>query len=307
MGLKSFLISFLRIILRNIDSCLERLRLKSFARKVLVHIASVIVCFAFVTFFYFILYFLLIPSIHQTTRLNLVRSQNGYTSRILNFDHNFSTCSNPKLDRENSHESNKAHLKTCADPFNILDHDLTFHQETYSIKLKMNIPNTDHNNEIGIVPVKAELINQKNEIFELHSMATLHSRRPGLIRKILDKIWMFIGFSPSNRDVEVVLSEKFANNAFDISVINIEINEPKLLMNSAELEMVVLLKGVRRILHDWFWTSAFIVINLGAWGLYFFLSKGVRIVDVIESRRKIVRKSGRPIRTDYDDDDDKRD
>lgn len=111
MNLKSLLIKLCKQILIRIDKYAESKGLKSKARRAIIHLFSLISCFIAVTFFYLIIYLLFIPSVHQSTRLNIVRTEIGYTARILNFEHNFPTCKNQKMDDNNLTEAEKIQRK----------------------------------------------------------------------------------------------------------------------------------------------------------------------------------------------------
>lgn len=165
-----------------------------------------------------------------------------------------------------------------------MDHDLNFQQEIYQLKLVLNIPNNDHNGKIAIIPIRSEIINQRNEIMELHAIGNLQLKSPSMLRILFDKFRTTIGLAPSSRDIEITLSEKFSNKAFDISVINIEILEAKLLLNYATLETKALLWGIRRILFEWFWIASFTIIFWSSLVAYAILVYRFKIIDVVESK-----------------------
>lgn len=67
-----------------------------------------------------------------------------------------------------------------------------------------------------------------------------------------------------------------------MAVFNIDINEPKLLINDVTLNMEVRLRGLRRIVYEWFYTVSLIVISSSASMIYLVLEKGFKLSKFME-------------------------
>jgi hypothetical protein len=171
--------------------------------------------------------------------------------------------------------------KICEDPFYVAEHNLVFDKESYTITLIAEIPNTDYYNKYSGIPVKAELINEKNEILEFHAFGNIQEKRRSLLAWVWFNFKTVFGLFTSYKDIIINITDKFSNEHFDITVLNLDITEPEIFIKHARLDLIVNLKGLRRLMYQWFWTTMFITINFLTFVLYLALVCGFDFVEFI--------------------------
>eukprot|EP00330_Aristerostoma_sp_ATCC50986_P010268 CAMPEP_0114591334 /NCGR_PEP_ID=MMETSP0125-20121206/13397_1 /TAXON_ID=485358 ORGANISM="Aristerostoma sp., Strain ATCC 50986" /NCGR_SAMPLE_ID=MMETSP0125 /ASSEMBLY_ACC=CAM_ASM_000245 /LENGTH=166 /DNA_ID=CAMNT_0001789347 /DNA_START=232 /DNA_END=729 /DNA_ORIENTATION=- len=161
-------------------------------------------------------------------------------------------CPSKYIEGGNGQEGNMVKQKTCVDPFNIWDHGLIFEQESYTISLHINVPINKRTADIGVIPIKTEFINMDHEVLTHHALGSIDvDLNMGIVGTLKKKIYGYLGYHDRDIDINIVVSEQFANHNFDISVLNIEINEPKLLINQAYLKLDVELRGLRYLFYTY--------------------------------------------------------
>jgi hypothetical protein len=193
----------------------------------------------------------------------------------------FPICQNKNIVEKKESDFEQIVQKICEDPFYNAEHNLIFDKESYTITLKVEIPNTDYYNKYSGIPVKAELINEKNEILEFHAFGNIQEKRKSLLSWLWYNFRTVFGLFTSYKEIIINITDKFSNENFDITVLNLDLTEPEIFIKEARLDLVVNLKGLRRIMYQWFWTTMFFTINFFSFALYLILICGFDLVGFI--------------------------
>jgi len=107
--------------------------------------------------------------------------------------------------------------------------------------------------KVGSVPVNTEFISKDNTFITSYTEG-IPVKEPLGISRLVKGVFKTIGLTESDKIVDVVISQNFANSVFDLNVINIEIRQPYAVVKSGVIEATVILRGMRWFMQKWFWT-----------------------------------------------------
>ena len=123
-------------------------------------------CFSFfcAVCLYLTFYNLYIPTMNQSAKLYLYKTDYGYLSRVFSSEGNFPICQGTRLNLDSGlTDEQLLRQKICANPIDLGTCELTLGQESYEVSLKLVLPENAQNMEkVGSVPVYAEFISKDN-------------------------------------------------------------------------------------------------------------------------------------------------
>jgi len=216
------------------------------------------ICFIVAFIAYYCAYSYLIPNVHQIARISFLKTDTKYIARIFNPNAEFPICKengahDSKLARREEDMSNSI----CINPLQKNNIDVFFERENYKITLKFIIPRIETNMHIGTFPITAEFINTENDSLYANAMGIIHQEETRYsIKSLMSMVSLGLGLSDKEALVDVILSDNFANQLFDVNVINIEVPMTKLIFKYALIEMEAKLTSYRYLMYYWFWTIA---------------------------------------------------
>jgi len=269
----------------------------------------VFICFSFfcAVCIYLTLYNLYIPTMSQSAKLYLHKTDYGYLSRVFSSDGNFPVCTGKRLNTDTSGLTDDQLLrqKICANPLDLGTCELTLGQELYEVSLKLVLPENAQNMEkVGSVPVNAEFISKDNTFITSYTEGIPVKESLGISR-LVKGVLKTVGLSESDKIVDVVISQNFANSVFDLNVINIEIRHPYAIVKSGIIETTIILRGLRWFMHKWFWICLCFSVSSITSVLVVFLNILWRCCSSAKNKIRPKSKSRRQnIKRESDEDDD---
>ena len=231
---------------------------------------------------YFMIYSLVIPRIEQLSKIPFTKSNGAYNVRIFNPEGTFPVCKDTTRILDNKEAINnkvskddKIYEQICINPLQRNIKDFRFEKETYKISLQFMIPQLNSDLQLGKFIVNSNFINKQNEILYSHGIGAIIDKDSSYysINNIMGIVKSGIGINENEVMVEVLLAENFANDLFDLNVINIEVPDLNLTFKSMLIDIQIQLKSWRYLMYNWFWISGIICSLM--FSIAFFVSMNI--------------------------------
>ena len=225
--------------------------------------AVLVVCLWLSFGFYALIYSIVIPQVYQSDRVSFVKNPSGYEFRVFDSKRDFLVCKHDLLLATEKLPEDDSLSRACLNPMQSNNVDFQFNSEMYEIHLKVLFPLLPQNFEVFDFPVRAEFINKHLHVFYADSVGYFDQMkyRGYSIRTLYSWVKSVFGMGEENVLIEVPLTRNFDNRLFEIDVMNVYINDPKMVIREASLELRARLYGIRHYMAHWFWTTAVFTIT----------------------------------------------
>ena len=213
---------------------------------------------------YVMIYSLTIPHIEQLSKISFIKSNGVYNVRIFNPEGNFPVCTDKarifndkEMINDEIWKENKIFEQICINPMQRNIMDFQFGKETYKISLKFTIPRLESNLQLGKFTVNSNFVNKQNEILYSHGIGAIIDEDSSYysVKSLMGLVKNGIGINEKEIIVDVLLADNFANDLFDINVINIEVPDLDLTFKNVSIDIQTKLNSWRYLMYYWFWIS----------------------------------------------------
>ena len=140
-------------------------------------------------------------------------------------------------------------------------------QEYYAIEIVFEVAITSHNFERGNVFVQSQFNSYKKGLKPLVVSRAGYLNPRSNFKLMLRDLVSLVPFAskwmgcPNTQFITIKIFDKFDNDDFGLESIDFLVPNDALQFKQAHLNVKTGLYGVRFLMHDWFFTSAFVVIG----------------------------------------------